>query len=210
MRFLWYNTYMNTIFKEDKKSLKTRERIKVALSVLLKTKTIDTIKILEITKLAKISRNSFYTHYRSIADVTVDIFNDILTSFNDVLAKYDYYQITENPYPLIKELTFDFDKKSSFVRYVVFAKDSSNIVQMLIDYFTDFYFDMYVKVRKNNNKSIKYLINFIISGAINFMYSWYKNDNDVELEKAIEYVSKLIKEGIIMIRDIKEQNNLIS
>lgn len=191
-------------FKNDKKSIRTRERIKIALSILLKTHTIDEIKVLDITKISKISRNSFYTHYKTTNDVIIDIFNDILASFKDILEKYDYYQITANPYPLIKELTVYFDKKSAFVNYVVFSKDSSKIVQMLIDYFTNFYYNMYVEARGDSNPTIIYLINFIISGSLNFMYLWYRNKSEVAFEDAVSYVSKLIKQGIVMIREIKE------
>ena len=69
---------MENKFKQDKRSLKTRKAIKLALFKMLKTTDMDSISITALTKLAGINRNSFYTHYTSIYNIIDDINCDIL------------------------------------------------------------------------------------------------------------------------------------
>ena len=82
------------VFKYDKRSVKTRDRIKKAVSILLKNNANGNIKITDITNTAKISRNSFYTHYSAINDVLEDIFLDVVSSYDKIFEKF--YQVSKS------------------------------------------------------------------------------------------------------------------
>ncbi len=194
---------MNKLIKTDKRSVRTRSVIKKAVMVLLKTKRIDDIGISEIAKIALISRNSFYTHYSSVSNVLDDMFLDVINKFDDIILRYDYDEFVENPYPMLKELFSTITDNSAFSEFVVFSKSSTLIVQMLIDSLTDRFYLAYQKKRTGNTVNVSYLINFLVAGCIQFIYKWYKDDKPVPFENILEQISKIVKEGIFMLRDVK-------
>jgi AcrR family transcriptional regulator len=176
--------------------------------VLLKNKSPDAISVCEITSLAHVNRNSFYTHYKSISDVMVDIYESIFAIFSEVYDKYSYSELIENPYPFMKEITLILIENSAFSEYVMFSKDSGKLVQDLIDKFTDKIYVKYLDYRKDNNPNVPYLINFLVGGTIEMIYSWFKNSKNVPIEDLLISVSTMIKDGISLARSVKRELNL--
>ena len=170
--------------------------------VLLKSKRLEDIGVSEITKIALISRNSFYTHYNTVSDVLDDIFSGIIDVFDEVIARYKYSEFIDNPYPMLKELTSPLTDNSAFSEFVVFSNNSTVLVQRIIDTLTERFYNVYVKER-GDNLTVSYLINFLVSGCIYFIYKWYKDGKPVSLDILLMQISKIVKEGIIMLRDVK-------
>ena len=194
---------MNNNFKTDKRSLKTRDRIKKSVMLLLKNKS-DKISVLKITSLAKLSRNTFYTHYSCLVDVYNDIFLDIMENFDGIFKKYKYEELVNNPYPFIKEIVTVTELNSAFSEYVLFSKSPNGMVQKLIDELTDRFYNLYLSSRGDNNRILPYLINFIIGGVIEIIHKWYKEGKSVDLDNVLESVNQIIKDSIVMVRDVKK------
>ncbi len=84
----------------NQKSLRTQQQIEKALFKLLQNKTYSEISIAEITRLAQVSRTSFYRHYKEKNDVLkeylerlyanfiADIQNNHLTTLSQQLSAY--------------------------------------------------------------------------------------------------------------------------
>ena len=193
------------VFKNDKRSVKTRNQIKTTLMFLLKTKSRDNITISEITELANVNRNSFYTHYKSISDVMSDIYQSIFEQFQEVCDKYSYFELVEEPYHFLKEITLIIVDNSAFSEYVMFSKDSGKLVQDLIDSLSDIIYTKYLDARKDTNPSVPYLINFLVGGTIEFIYHWYKNGKNVPIEHLVTSVSAMIREGVFSARTVKRE-----
>lgn len=193
---------MEKMLKNDKRSLRTRSVIKKAVMVLLKTKRTEEIGISEIAKIALISRNSFYTHYNTVYDVLDDIFNDIIIRIDLILNRYEYNDFIANPFPLLKELSSTLVDNQAFSEYVVFSKNSTVLVQGIIDALTDKFYSIYKNNRVESLK-VSYLINFIVSGSVQFVYKWFKDDKPVSFDGVLMQVSALVKEGVKMIREVK-------
>lgn len=190
--------------KIDKRSLRTRSQIRKAVIILLKTKRPDEIKVNEIASLALISRNSFYTHYNSVQDVLNDIFYDTISQFDLILECYTYEEIVLDPYNLLKETAMLLINNSAFSEYVIFSKNSNLFVQGIIDALTERISNIYIKTRGDSNIVISYLINFLVSGTVEFLYKWFKDGKVVPFEELLQQISTLIKEGIKMTRDVKK------
>ena len=191
--------------KMDKRSIRTRTLIKKAVIVLLKKKRVNEIAVTEVTKIALISRNSFYTHYSSIADVLDDIFTDVLDTFDLVLSKYDYSEFEKDPYPCLKEISMPLIENSAFSEFVIFSRNSNTFVQGIIDSLTDKFYNKYLQNRGTAHENIPYMVNFLVAGSINFVYKWFKDGSFVSFEIVLKDISKLITEGIKMIRNIKNE-----
>jgi len=196
---------MEKVKKIDKRSLITRSLIKKAVIVLLKKKRPNEIAVTEVTKIALISRNSFYTHYNSILDVLDDIFNDVLDSFDLVLSKYDYSEFEKNPYPCLKEISVPLIANSAFSEFVIFSKSSNSFVQGIINALTEKFYNKYLQNRGTSNENIPYMVNFLVAGSINFVYKWFVDGKVVPYDVVLKDISNLITEGIKMIRNIKNE-----
>lgn len=194
---------MEKVRKLDKRSLRTRTLIKMAVSVLLKKKRPEEIAVTEITKIALISRNSFYTHYDSVSDVLKDIFSDIIQTFDQALSKYDYAEFERNPYPCLKEISVPLFTNTAFAEYVVFSKNSNVFVQNIVDALTDRFYNLYLANRGGAHKCIPYMVNFMVSGAIQVVYKWFNDGKVIPFDDVLKNVSDLILEGIKIIRNIK-------
>lgn len=192
-------------FKNDKRSLRTREYIKNALISLLKNKSPEDITIIEITKLADVSRNSFYTHYKNVSDVLIDVYYDVIGRIETIMQKYSYEDFITNPYPLLNDFTKPFIDNSAFSEYIVFSKNSSLFIQGFVDALTEQFTIVYYKERGNNNPAMPYLINFLVSGIIGFIYKWLRDKKPVPFEEVLNQASLLIKASIVSIRDIKKE-----
>ncbi len=193
--------------KIDKRSLRTRTVIKRAVVVLLKKKRPEEIAVTELTKIAMISRNSFYTHYNSISDVLHDIFSEVLGMFDQILAKYDYAEFEKDPYPCLKEFSIPIMNNSAFAEYVLFSKQSNLFVQNIVDVLTDRFYKLYLQNRGTADEKIPYMVNFLVAGSIEIVYKWFKDGKNVPFDEVLKSISMLISEGIKMIRSIKNAEN---
>ncbi len=196
---------MKFIFKTDKRSLKTRDRLKKATNILLKNNS-QKISVSKITSLAKLSRNTFYTHYSDIADVYNDIFCDIMANFETIFRKYNYVEFLENPYPFIKELVVATEVNSAFSENVLFSKTSNGLVQILTDEMSMRFYGLYLQSRGDENPIIPYLISFLVSGVVEIIHKWYKEGKVVNLDKVLISVNQIVKDGVVMLRDVKKLN----
>ena len=196
---------MENVFKNDKRSLRTRSLIKRAVIIQLKTKRPDEIGVSEVTKLATVSRNSFYTHYNTINDVLDDIFSDIITQFDNIMSKYSYDDFVNDPYHALKEMSYIILNHQAFSKHVVFSKNSNLFVQGLIDALTDKFYQIYLGTRGTSNIKVKYLISFLVAGCLEFIYKWFKDGNSDNFDDVLTQISLLVKDGIVMIRTIKNQ-----
>lgn len=190
-------------FKKDKRSVRTRTQIKMALMVLLKNKPTDTITVSEITALAHVNRNSFYTHYKTISDVLSDIYESVFEMFSEVFDKYSYLELIEDPYYFLKEITLILLENPAFAEYVMFSKDSSKLVQDLIDSLSDIIYQKYMDARNDSNPSVPYLINFLVGGSIELIYRWHKQGRNAPIDMLIKSVSAMIKNGVTSARIVK-------
>lgn len=196
---------MEKVKKTDKRSLRTRSLIKRAVIIQLKTKRPDEIGISEVTKLATVSRNSFYTHYNCINDVLDDVFSDIITQFDNIINKYSYNDFVSEPYHALKEMSYIIINNSAFSKHVVFSKNSNLFVQRLIDTLTEKFYQIYLQTRGVSYTNVEYLISFLVAGCIEFLYKWFKDSNNVNFDEVLTQISLLVKDGIVMIRTIKNQ-----
>ena len=194
---------MNKTKKVDKRSLRTRALIKKSVMILLKKKRPEEIAVTEVTKIALISRNSFYPHYKSVQDVLKDIFSDVLDMFDLVLSKYEYSEFEKDPFPCLKEISMPLIANSAFSEFVIFSKTSNSFAQGIIDSLTDKFYNKYLEHKGFAKDSIPYLVNFIVSGSINFVYKWFKDGKTVPFDQVLKDISILITNGIVMIKNIK-------
>ncbi len=92
--------------KTDRRTLYTRMVIKDALLALLSAKEYADITIADLCREAEINRGTFYLHYDNIRDVMDALFDDALSSVNNVLVQVGCESADEKKcaYPLCRFL----------------------------------------------------------------------------------------------------------
>ena len=76
---------MSHLRKQDPRSAATKEKIINAYIQLLSETKPEYVSALEICRIAKIHRSTFYRHYEGLSDIEVDIENMVLITFSDIL-----------------------------------------------------------------------------------------------------------------------------
>jgi len=196
---------MNEIqFKQDKRSVKTRKLIKLALLKLVRTKDIDEISITELTAVAGINRNSFYTHYTSIYNILDDINGDILTTIDGIVSKYTYHSFREDPYPLLHDFSEVITGNRYFTEYLLFSDSSGELIRKLKKTLCERFYKIYVTERDNDKPSVKYMLSFLVGGVFEVYQMWFASDKDVPLDEITRKTADLLKRGIVVMREISD------
>lgn len=74
--------------KTNKRVIKTKMAIKLALTEIMKKKNIYEITVSELVKKANVGRKTFYCHYPNIQAVFEEIEDDIINNFREILIKH--------------------------------------------------------------------------------------------------------------------------
>ena len=78
---------------EDRRILKTKQKLKTALMELLQTKTFDEMTVTELCQKAKMSRITFYTHYQDKYDLLEAMLQEL---FEEASQDFDHLQAANN------------------------------------------------------------------------------------------------------------------
>lgn len=151
-----------------KQSALTQESLIGALARLLKEKSIEDISVSELTKVAGISRMTFYRHYRNIIDVfDIEVAN-VLAEFQATITYHD-----NNQY--ILEMVLFFQQHSDFVKLLLRAHQEellrSNIATVMGQ----------LSVGKEllqhfSPREIRYYVAYHTAGLMNVIINWINDD----------------------------------
>ncbi|MGX9134243.1 TetR/AcrR family transcriptional regulator [Rummeliibacillus sp. JY-2-4R] len=72
---------------EDRRTIRTKNKLKTALLHLLKEKDLKELSIKEVTQYAKCNRVTFYSHYQDLQELLSSIFDDYLRDLIDYFRK---------------------------------------------------------------------------------------------------------------------------
>lgn len=79
----------------DRRIIKTKKAIRIAFSELIKDKSVEQIKITELTEKADIDRRTFYFHYNTVMDIVLEIENEVIAELDKQIAKDKDLDINE-------------------------------------------------------------------------------------------------------------------
>lgn len=190
-------------FKQDRRSIKTRRAVKLALLKLLKTKPISSVTIKELTAQAGINRNSFYTHYKNIDNIFDDINCDMIAATDKIVGKYSYSRLRTDALPVISDFSAMIESNKVFTEYLLFSQTSSELLRKLKDSLVDKFYALYLKERANGNPYIPYMISFLVSGVTDMYYMWFRSEKNLPLSKVTENIAAMIEKGLVVMREIK-------
>lgn len=108
----------------DLRVVKTKEALRIALMILLKEKSLNSISITELCRIAKINRGTFYAHYGQVENLFEDYFKTIMQDLADSYQEpYRHVQhlLSKNLNPSTIRIFHHIEHYQPFYR-IVFSK----------------------------------------------------------------------------------------
>lgn len=166
--------------KIDARAMRTRAHLKSALLSLLAAKDFASIKIKDITDKAEVSRVTFYDHYASKEDLMLELCDDTLEAYGDIMDNLSGVSLTQwPPAGLIKTVKLSVShvkKHAEFYR-----------VMLLSDSFPEFAGKLHEHMRRSLRRSIPAMgdmkpdvdfdlfLDWIVGGAIGMYKRWLQD-----------------------------------
>ncbi len=105
---------------EDRRVKRTKRVLRECLFELLETNTIDEISVKELTEKADVNRSTFYFYYKDIADMVMQIQNEIFEVFYEtVMAEQGLFVTVE-------------DFTDYILRFLCFCKEYASICKFVV------------------------------------------------------------------------------
>ena len=116
--------------KEDKRVIKTKRDLRIALGQLLKKKTYSKITVCDICEEAQINRMTFYKHYMDKSDLLNDLFNfeRVLVGDIEKLRSGDAkcQDIIDCALPVVKQIASECVDKKEIIKAMY--NDESDVI----------------------------------------------------------------------------------
>ncbi len=188
------------------KSENTKKSLAKSLKKLMKKKKLAKITVNDIVKLSGVNRNTFYYHFEDI----------------NALLKWMFEQET---FTFLKtfDITTDFEKAINFI--IDYVEDNKHILNCLANslgreqmkqFFSADLVDVVEKVINSSEKELnlkvnedfkKYLCNFYTEAIAGNLLAYFKNEETVDRQKIVNYISITCKNTIPLI--LTEANKVL-
>ena len=189
--------------KEDKRVTKTKEKIKLAFSRLLKEKPIQEIKVIEIAEKANINRGTFYQHYNDVIDLldktekeVCDDFYAFLKSARSMLNENSSYEDNKKAFNYFLVETLKYIQNNYEVANALFGQNGDRkYIIKLQNYVKD---AMRVDLKDSNidQEQIDYLFSYISAGTIESIRLWIETDFHAPVNDLANFIQSLMLQGI--------------
>lgn len=165
----------------SKQSVITQESLIGALDRLLKEKPFENISISELTKVAGISRMTFYRHYHNQLDVLAVQLEELLTEFNQAMVYHNNAQY-------ILDMVHFFQTHSEFIKLLLRANQEDLLYQKVII--------VMGKLSKQNKfihdlteQEFHYYVSYHTAGLMNVIVDWIRHDQPESAERLAAFLT---------------------
>lgn len=179
----------------DRRVVRTKKAIKSALMRLLEEKDIYEITISELTRKAGINRRTFYTHYRSISEISEEIEIDMVALLSEVVLKIDLNNMRQSIYNVFTELdnivSAEFDyylRRVKMGMRGVFLTRLKGIASEIAE-------KMLATLPNITRKTAELASDYLVGGFVNAFVEW-RNSSNATLEQAAT-LAGIMSEGVL-------------
>lgn len=181
---------------EDLRVVKTKKAIRGALFELMSEKRLSKITISEICVNAKINRKTFYSHYRSPADVIEELENDVLNEFSAILRRGGESILDIGA--AIRDISATIEQRREFFKRLMLRNpdlfNKGKIKAMLCRV-------IMVSMKNagaltDNETALKAAAEFSVSGVLALYAAWFDNDCKDDLAFITETAVNMVTRGL--------------
>ena len=187
-----YHIMKKNYIKLSRKTRYTRMVLLESLIELMNDKPIYKITIMDICRLADVSRSTFYAHYNDQYDLLNQIQEEVYTFFRELVEKY--YDMEHNDF--FAKLTEE---------YLHYIANNKKIMKVLLSDNGDINFrrklhsisrpkntwSHIIQKSKDEAKAQEYAETFYRAGSLSLVKLWLKNDLDMPVSDLTKLIVKL-------------------
>lgn len=181
---------------EDLRVVKTKNSIRDALFELMSEKELAKITISEICVRAKINRKTFYSHYRSPADVIEELENEVLNEFSAILRRSGESLLDIGT--AIRDISATIEQRRDFFKRLMRQNpdlfNKGKIKAMLCRV-------IMVSLKNagaltDNETALKAAAEFSISGVLALYSAWFDNNCEDKLSFITDTAVNMVTRGL--------------
>ena len=184
----------------DRGVQKTRKLYEAALIELLKTNDINRITVTDLSKMADVSRGTFYTHYDDIYDLLESVENSILEELTRIVSiephKGEIFLFEEEFTNIVNALKYAETNKEIF-RVLLNDRGSLLFLNRLKNIFSEKLLTRMLTVSFSDEKYNSILTAFYITGFIGAIQEWMKNDFNISAFELASLIKAMLKKGAV-------------
>lgn len=183
--------------KEDRRVRKTKKQLRLALTQLMRDKSIKEITVREIADLVDINRGTFYLHYKDIYDMVEQIEDEMFEGFHQVIYSYNADDIKEGTLPFFTDI-FKYLAEYSDMCIALLGKNGDiAFVERLKSVVRNKCLYEWMKVyKKVNEENYEYFYEFIVSGCVGLINEWLEQGMKKTPEEIARLAEQIIMNGV--------------
>ena len=182
--------------KVDRRIAKTKKAIYRAFAELLSEKNINDITIKDIADKADINRKTFYNYYNGIYDLTGEIENSIIDSFEQVLRNTNINELLHNPYSMFEALTRIINSNLDFYQHLISIESNSNLVSKLFKSLKTRAKEVIPQYTLLDDATLDIVLDFVVSGMFTVFQHWFNSSREHSIDDLAKIVATLSFNGI--------------
>ncbi|WP_040949551.1 TetR/AcrR family transcriptional regulator [Gorillibacterium massiliense] len=172
--------------KEDRRMVKTKQAIRVALAQLMEEKGIDSLTVRDLTERANINRGTFYLHYRDKYDLLEKCEDEVLAILNDLgmrsrsipLSELQSELSTKKMLPFVLKLLENFRDNAAFMKVLLGPKGDPSFQEKIKEVIKENFMLKFLGNRKKEDLPVPsdILIAYIASANLGVIQHWLNSD----------------------------------
>ena len=182
--------------KVDRRIAKTKKAIYRAFAELLSEKNINDITIKDIADRAEINHKTFYNYYNGIYDLTGEIENSIIDSFEQVLRNTNINELLHNPYSMFEALTRIINSNLDFYQHLISIESNSNLVSKLFKSLKTRAKEVISQYTLLDDATLDIVLDFVVSGMFTVFQHWFNSSREHSIDDLAKIVATLSFNGI--------------
>lgn len=192
--------------KVDRRIAKTKKAIYRAFAQLLSEKNINDITIKDIADRADINRKTFYNYYDGIYELTSEIENKIIDSFEKVIREHNVNELLHNPNKMFDELVKIINSDFDFYQHLISVESNSNLVSKLFISLKSRAKEVISEYSVLDEATLDIVLDFVISGMFTVFQRWFNSSKEHSLDDMAKIVATLSYNGInVLLKDYENK-----
>ena len=163
---------MSHLRKQDPRSAATKEKIINAYIQLLSETKPEYVSALEICRIAKIHRSTFYRHYEGLSDIEVDIENMVLITFSDILDNTPLDDFVNGRKEFLRKVSETIKSDLSFYTKVLLINQRVSFIEKIDATIRNKLKETLSDKTNLSNDEIDYVFTFAVAGRIAVYRKW--------------------------------------
>lgn len=192
--------------KIDKRTIRTKKEIKDAFIQLYLKMPVEEINVVDIARLAHISRKTFYYYYEGIWELVEEIENDMTKDILNCITSADIEKAVHDPSYFFDPIIHFLNSQDEFYWKIIRSDHKTVIWEKGFHLMKQKIYDTFISKVDLDERVFSMIIDYHLTGIFEAYKNWM-NDTDpnkLPVDQASALISHMIYNGIRDILHIKK------